>query len=82
MMQLSAVLLAAILLISFQHSLMISGFTSHAGISALDGDNGVYTSGQENSSYECKVAAVNEKLRNGEKSEERIKSCFCCWVVT
>lgn len=62
MMQLSAVLLAAILLISFQHSLMISGFTSHAGISAFDGDNGVYTSGQENSSYECKVAAVNEKL--------------------
>lgn len=70
MMQLSAVLLVAILFIFFHLPLMISGFTSCAGISAFGGDNGVYASDQENSSYERKVAAVNEKLRNGEKSEE------------
>lgn len=78
MMQPSALLLATILFISFP--LMINRFTSHTGISAFDGDNDVYASGQENSSYECKVAAINEKLGDGggEKRGGRIKNCICC----
>lgn len=84
MLQSSEMLLVAILFIFFQHSLMTSELSSHAGISAFHGDNGVYASDQENSSYECKVAAVNEKLKNGEKSEENQELGFfcCCWVIT
>lgn len=55
---------------------MINAFTSHTGISAFDGDNGVYASDQENSSYDCKVAAINEKLGNGGGDEEESKTAF------
>lgn len=81
-MQSSEVLLAAILFIFLQYSLMTSGLTSHAGICAFHGDNGVYASDQENSSYERKVAAVNEKLGNGEKNEENQELCCCCCIIT
>lgn len=43
---------------------MGSAFSSHTCISAFDGDNGVHASDQENSSYDCEVAAINEKLGN------------------
>lgn len=43
---------------------MINAFTNHTGLSAFDGDNDVYTSDEENSGYECKVAAINQKLGN------------------
>lgn len=46
-------------------------------MSAFGGDNGVYASDQENASYECEVAAINEKLRNGggEEGGGRVKNC-------
>lgn len=44
---------------------MGSAFSSHTCISAFDGDNGVHASDQENSSNDCEVAAINEKLGKG-----------------
>lgn len=41
---------------------MGSAFSNHTCISAFDGDNGVHASDQEDSSYDCEVAAINEKL--------------------
>lgn len=56
--------------------LNIGALTSFTGVSAFDGDNGVYASDQENASYECEVAAINEELGNGggKKEEEESKS--------
>lgn len=44
---------------------MGSAFSSLTCISAFDGDDGVHASDQENSSYDCEVAAINEKLGSG-----------------
>jgi len=50
-------------------------------MSASGGDYGVYASDEENSSYECKVAAINEKLGNGGGEEGRGESQKTAFAV-
>lgn len=71
MMEPSASLLVTIAL---SRLLRGSAFSSHTCISAFDGNYGVHASDQENSSYDCKVAAINEKLGNGGGKEEKLSN--------
>lgn len=59
---------------------MGSAFSSHTCISAFDGDNGIHASDQENSSNDCEVAAINEKLgKGGGEGREKLLSNSKSW---